>query len=135
MGTQTAADDFDESETEKDPQQPLSAATNEETSSQDAGLKATEDMSESEEDDGDDAPKVLTTEEVEKELTSEAFSSFLNVASKKVERASGSDLLANLRWYRGRTRRVVWWILSDGLQQEVRLTDGLRLQEVLKFNR
>ena len=40
--------------------------------------------------------KVLSTEEVEKELSSEAFSSFLNITSKKVERVLGSDLLANL---------------------------------------
>lgn len=40
--------------------------------------------------------KVLTAEEVEKELLSEAFSSFLNATSKKVERVLGSDLLADL---------------------------------------
>lgn len=40
--------------------------------------------------------KVLSTDEVEKELSSEAFSSFLNITSKKVERALGSGLLANL---------------------------------------
>lgn len=40
--------------------------------------------------------KVLTAEEVEKELSSEAFSSFLNSTSKKVERVLGSDLLADL---------------------------------------
>ncbi|KAL3921471.1 MAG: hypothetical protein SGILL_002729, partial [Bacillariaceae sp.] len=40
--------------------------------------------------------KVLTAEEVEKELSSEAFSSFLNATSKKVERVLGSDLLADL---------------------------------------
>jgi dynein intermediate chain len=40
--------------------------------------------------------KVLTAEEVEKELASETFSSFLNTASKKVERVLGSAVLADL---------------------------------------
>lgn len=40
--------------------------------------------------------KVLTAEEVEKELSSETFSSFLNSTSKKVERVLGTELLADL---------------------------------------
>ena len=40
--------------------------------------------------------KTLTAEEVEKELASETFSSFLNIASKKVERVLNSAGLADL---------------------------------------
>jgi hypothetical protein len=40
--------------------------------------------------------KVLSAEEVEKELSSETFSTFLNAASKKVERVLGSPVLADL---------------------------------------
>ena len=40
--------------------------------------------------------KVLSAEEVEQELASETFSSFLNAASKKVERVLGSPVLADL---------------------------------------
>ena len=94
MGTQTAFDDFplktdvgvDEatqppSQSDESPDPNLT-----ETSTGD-GLIAEETVSES---------KVLSTEEVEKELSSEAFSSFLNITSKKVERVLGSDLLADL---------------------------------------
>lgn len=44
----------------------------------------------------DEDAKVLTAEEVEKELASANFSSFLNTASKKVERVLGSAVLADL---------------------------------------
>lgn len=44
----------------------------------------------------DEEAKVLSAEEVEKELASETFSSFLNQASKKVERVLGSAVLADL---------------------------------------
>lgn len=40
--------------------------------------------------------KVLTAEEVEQELASDTFSSFLNIASKKVERVLNSAVLADL---------------------------------------
>lgn len=40
--------------------------------------------------------KVLTAEEVEQELKTETFSSFLNIASKKVERVLNSTFLADL---------------------------------------
>ena len=93
MGTQTAVDDFpltDSSGAEEDPQpassdEPQHGNLAEDTKSKE--LIGDEKVLES---------KVLSTEEVEKELSSEAFSSFLNITSKKVERVLGSDLLANL---------------------------------------
>jgi len=41
-------------------------------------------------------PKILTTEEVEKEVSKQPFSSFINNASKKVERVLGAPLLSEL---------------------------------------
>jgi len=93
MGTQTAVDDFPSMEDtglEADPQ-----STSPSDESQDRNLA---DATQSNElmVEGVSEAKVLSTEEVEKELSSEAFSSFLNITSKKVERVLGSDLLANL---------------------------------------
>eukprot|EP00934_Nitzschia_sp_Nitz4_P008208 Nitzschia sp. Nitz4//scaffold171_size48012//34075//36159//NITZ4_007130-RA/size48012-augustus-gene-0.23-mRNA-1//1//CDS//3329538716//8198//frame0 len=45
---------------------------------------------------GTEQAKTLSAEEVERELASETFSSFLNAASKKVERVLGSAVLADL---------------------------------------
>ena len=95
MGTQTAVDDFpstDDNDSEEDQQSPsagdelLDPNLAEATKSNE--MMAEEEISEE--------AKVLSTEEIEKELSSEAFSSFLNITSKKVERVLGSDLLANL---------------------------------------
>jgi hypothetical protein len=48
--------------------------------------------------------KVLTAEEMEREVTSQTFSSFLNTASKKVERVLGSPMLSDLLYdYFGET--------------------------------
>jgi dynein intermediate chain len=41
-------------------------------------------------------PKILTSEEVYKEVASEPFSSFINTASKKVERMLGTPILGDL---------------------------------------
>ncbi|VEU37890.1 unnamed protein product [Pseudo-nitzschia multistriata] len=94
MGTQTSVEEFPStglSEAEEETQPPLASGDLqgldpvEATKSNEMGA---EEVSKE--------AKVLSTEEVEKELSSEAFSSFLNVTSKKVERVLGSDLLSNL---------------------------------------
>lgn len=41
-------------------------------------------------------PKILSSEEVQKEVASQPFSSFINTASKKVERMLGTPLLSDL---------------------------------------
>jgi dynein intermediate chain len=93
MGTQTA--DFsstDDAGAEEDPEPPSQSEE-----SQDPNLTDATKTNELMEEEGiSSEAKVLSTEEVEKELSSEAFSSFLNITSKKVERVLGSDLLANL---------------------------------------
>ena len=93
MGTQTA--DFsscDDAGAEEDPEPP-----SQREESQDPNLTEATKTNELMEEEGiSSEAKVLSTEEVEKELSSEAFSSFLNITSKKVERVLGSDLLANL---------------------------------------
>lgn len=43
-----------------------------------------------------DPPKLLSADEVEKEVSSESFSTFLSTASKKVERVLGTPVLADL---------------------------------------
>jgi len=94
MGTQTAVDDFpsmDDTSIEEDPQLPSPS-----DESQDRNLTEATKSNELMVDEGISEAKVLSTEEVEKELSSQAFSSFLNITSKKVERVLGSDLLANL---------------------------------------
>jgi len=94
MGTQTTADDFpsmDDPGIEEDPQP---SSQNDESLDRDL-VEATK-SNESIVKEGISEAKVLSTEEIEKELSSEAFSSFLNTTSKKIERVLGSDLLANL---------------------------------------
>jgi len=96
MGTQTASDDFpsnDKFDTEDD-QQPSSEGNGLEDPKIADGTKSNQ--CPEEEEILEKEAKVLSTEEVEKELSSKEFSSFLNITSKKVERALGSDLLANL---------------------------------------
>ena len=64
----------------------------------------------------EDEAKVLSAEEVEKELASDTFSSFLNQASKKVERVLGSAVLADLLTdYDGET---------DGAERVTKVSDG-----------
>jgi dynein intermediate chain len=96
MGTQTASDEFptkNDFDIEDDHQ--ASPAGDE---SEDPNLAEGTKSNELPEEERilEEAAKILSTEEIEKELSSEAFSSFLNITSKKVERALGSDLLANL---------------------------------------
>lgn len=90
MGTQTAEDDFpppsDYDEEEQQQPEQTEELANE---AGEAAPAATENRDEEE-------AKVLTAEEVEKELASETFSLFLNAASKKVERVLGSAVLADL---------------------------------------
>lgn len=95
MGTQTAVDDFPlkaDAGVEEDPQPP---SQNDETQGRNL-TEGTQNIESILEEEISAEAKVLSTEEVEKELSSEAFSSFLNITSKKVERVLGSDLLANL---------------------------------------
>jgi len=68
-----------------------------------------------EEEEEEEEAKILTAEEVEKELASETFSSFLNIASKKVERVLNSAGLADLLVdYDGETNGVKRSRASDG---------------------
>lgn len=98
MSTQTAEDDFpppsdndeeEQQQTEQARQMQDGATENNETLAA-AAAAVTEEMKREVE------AKVLTAEEVERELASETFSSFLNSASKKVERVLGSAVLADL---------------------------------------
>jgi dynein intermediate chain len=94
MATQTTDDDFPPSDTygeEADLQQ-----QSPEDTAQDAAELAEAGEQAREAEEIFDEAKVLAAEEVEKELSSDAFSSFLNSTSKKVERVLGSDLLADL---------------------------------------
>jgi dynein intermediate chain, cytosolic len=84
-GTQTAQEDFPEGEQEEEGVQgeiPIDEATEE---------KETEVVEEQEV-----SPKLLSAEEREEAVTSVPFSSFLNTASKKVERVLGAPVLADL---------------------------------------
>ncbi len=91
MGTQTLEDDFPPpSEYDEEEQhQPEQTEENGNDKAGDATLVTEEEKAE-------EGAKVLTAEEVENELASDTFSSFLNVASKKVERVLGSAVLADL---------------------------------------
>jgi dynein intermediate chain len=93
MATQTLDDEFSSTGKygEEEDLQPQSAYDE----SQEQNLAETTNQTSATEDTMEEA-KVLTAEEVEKELSSEAFSQFLNSTSRKVERVLGSDLLADL---------------------------------------
>jgi dynein intermediate chain, cytosolic len=93
MGTQTAHGEFpmadEDDDEEEEAREDAAEKKGEDTTNQaEAANQAAAERLE--------AAKVLTAEEVERELSSEAFSSFLNATSKKVERVLGSDLLADL---------------------------------------
>mmetsp|Transcript_27026 Transcript_27026/g.64552 ORF Transcript_27026/g.64552 Transcript_27026/m.64552 type:complete len:684 (+) Transcript_27026:370-2421(+) len=97
MSTQTADDDFppedgdgDELENDQAQQEKARLEAREKELEEDALRLKLQGQAVVEE------AKILTAEEVEKELSSKAFSSFLNATSKKVERVLGSDLLADL---------------------------------------
>ena len=93
MGTQVIDDDFPPpSDYDEEEEQPDSA----EDKGVDASAQEPSNKNFVEEDDVNEEAKVLSAEEVEKELGSEMFSSFLNNASKKVERVLGSAVLADL---------------------------------------
>mmetsp|Transcript_30707 Transcript_30707/g.73674 ORF Transcript_30707/g.73674 Transcript_30707/m.73674 type:complete len:656 (+) Transcript_30707:192-2159(+) len=89
MGTQTLDDDFppssdvDESEELQDEEE-------------EPGNESIPDLQPMMEEEAEVIAKVLTAEEVEQELKTETFSSFLNIASKKVERVLNSSFLADL---------------------------------------
>lgn len=91
MGTQTLEDDFPPP-SDYDEEEQNQVEQTDEKSNEKAGEAAVV----NEEHKVDEEAKVLTAEEVERELASETFSSFLNVASKKVERVLGSVVLADL---------------------------------------
>jgi dynein intermediate chain len=93
MSTQTAEDDFpppsdyDEDELQQEPV---------EEGAYDADYQEPSYRNYYQEEYEPEEAKVLSAEEVEKELSSETFSTFLNAASKKVERVLGSPVLADL---------------------------------------
>ena len=85
MGTQTAQEDFPDAEQQEEEvpeEKPVEEANidNDPHSAGDEGI----------------APKFLSTEEREEAVSSIPFSSFLNTASKKVERVLGAPVLADL---------------------------------------
>lgn len=97
MGTQTLEDDFpppsdydEEEEQQRQRQQRLEEADDKSNERTGDSVPTNEEAKVEEE------AKVLSAEEVEKELATETFSSFLNAASKKVERVLGSVVLADL---------------------------------------
>jgi dynein intermediate chain len=93
MGTQTADDEFPATlDYDEEEQQPELAEDN----GYDRNAVESSYRNYDEEDDVQEEAKVLTAEEVERELGSEMFSSFLNSAAKKVERVLGSAILADL---------------------------------------
>jgi hypothetical protein len=92
MGTQTSDEDFPPpSDYDEEEQQQAERAADQSIDKVSGEAAPGSEEAKIEED-----AKVLTAEEVEKELASETFSSFLNTASKKVERVLGSALLADL---------------------------------------
>jgi dynein intermediate chain len=93
MGTQTAYGEFPMAEEDDDEEEVREGSADDDI--EESKLQEIANQAAAEEELLEEA-KVLTAEEVEKELSSEAFSSFLNSTSKKVERVLGSDLLADL---------------------------------------
>jgi dynein intermediate chain len=95
ISTQTEDDDFPEQPTSEQDDEP--ADDDKDADGEEVELQKGEDKDE-EDHEGED-PKVLSPEEVEKEIGSGPFSGFLNTAAKKVERMLGapqmSDLLAD----------------------------------------
>ena len=89
ISTQTNAEDFPEQETEDETPELEEETPADETAENDDKAPAEEDK----------IPKLLTEDEVEKEVVEAPFASFITTASKKVERVMGTalmnDLLAN----------------------------------------
>lgn len=94
MSTQVADEDFPPASEKSDDQELQQADQEQEQANEQAAAEAAK--AEKEEKKAQEEAKVLTAEEVEKELASDTFSTFLNTASKKVERVLGSSLLADL---------------------------------------
>jgi dynein intermediate chain len=111
MGTQVTDEDFPPPSDVDEGEQPQVEELNEKSEPVvGEAAAATEELKVEEE------AKVLSAEEVEKELASETFSSFLNQASKKVERVLGSAVLADLLTnYDGET---------DGVERATKVSDG-----------
>lgn len=86
VGTQTEIEDVGV-ETEQEEEEPSEdkQANGEENKAEDTPTQPEE-----------KEPKVLTEEEIDKEIASTPFSSFINTASKKVERVLGTPLLSDL---------------------------------------
>lgn len=113
IATQTEEDDFTP-ETEQDEEETaeVNGEKPEDTAADTDTAKKYNDEEETVE------PKVLTTEEMEEQIASVPFSSFLNTASKKVERLLGEPVLADLLVnYVGET---------DGLETAEKISDGSR---------
>lgn len=91
-GTQTEDDDFPPEEEYDEDQYQAEPVEGE----IDPNLQETSYRNYTEEESPPEEAKVLTAEEMEMEVTSATFSSFLNVASKKVERVLGSSAVADL---------------------------------------
>ena len=110
IATQTEEDDFP----------PGSEQDEEETPEVNEKQAETVDASEGKEAEDEQiaVPKILTAEETEEQVSSEPFSSFLNTASKKVERMLGTAVLADLLVnYVGET---------DGIESTDKPADGTR---------
>jgi len=107
IATQTEDDDFPpESEQDDEEETPEVTEQHEDTE------KDTAKFAEKEEEE----PKVLTEEEMEEQVSTVPFSSFLNTASKKVERVLGEAVLADLFVnYVGET---------DGMETTQKVSDG-----------
>jgi len=89
MGTQTADDDFP-------PSSDVDESEESEEEEEETGDDSITELQPMVEEEAEVIAKVLTAEEVEQELKTETFSSFLNIASKKVERVLNSSFLADL---------------------------------------
>lgn len=89
MGTQTLDDDFP-------PSSDVDESDEVQEDDDDPNYDSIPELQPMVEADTEVSAKVLTAEEVEQELKTETFSSFLNIASKKVERVLNSSFLADL---------------------------------------
>lgn len=102
VATQTEEEDFPEpsrdADEEEDDDDERAAATNGKKASSTPASDAVATPSAKPDANGEleSDPKLLTAEQVQKEVSSGTFSSFINAASKKVERVLGTPLLADL---------------------------------------
>jgi dynein intermediate chain len=91
MGTQTEDDDFPEPpEIEQDEDDAVEEREKQAGAGEDVGEVPVQQTPEEKD------PKLLSAEELEKQVTSAPFSSFINTASKKVERLLGTPMLSEL---------------------------------------